>query len=252
MKTSWDEVEKWYGGIVGSAGHLYHREVILPALLPLLALKENSSLLDLGCGQGFLSSLIPPSCSYVGVDLSDGLIKQAPKSKRATFLVADATKPLPLGDKKFTHAVFVLSLQNMERPDLAIKNAASHLVEGGTLAMVLNHPCFRIPRQSSWGIDEGKKLQYRRVDSYLSSLKIPIEMQPGKERSATTWSFHFPMSAYMHFLKEAGCAMTDMQEWTSHKKSTGKAAKMENRARDEFPLFLTIVAKKVSVDKVRT
>jgi hypothetical protein len=36
-----------------------------------------------------------------------------------------------------------------------------------------------------------------------------------------------------------------MEEWCSDKKSEGAAARMEDRARKEFPLFLTILASKV-------
>jgi hypothetical protein len=38
--------------------------------------------------------------------------------------------------------------------------------------------------------------------------------------------------------------MTAMEEWVSDKKSTGKFATVENRARAEFPLFLTLKMKK--------
>ena len=36
------------------------------------------------------------------------------------------------------------------------------------------------------------------------------------------------------------------EEWISDKRSMGKRAGMENRAREEFPLFLAILAKKSS------
>ena len=46
-------------------------------------------------------------------------------------------------------------------------------------------------------------------------------------------------------LKEAGFFIELNEEWCSDKKSTGKMAKVENRCRSEFPLFLTFVAKKL-------
>jgi len=42
------------------------------------------------------------------------------------------------------------------------------------LVIVLNHPCFRIPRQSGWGIDEKNKLQFRKVIKYMSPMEIPL------------------------------------------------------------------------------
>jgi len=35
-----------------------------------------------------------------------------------------------------------------------------------------------------------------------------------------------------------------MEEWISDKKSTGAKARMENRSREEFPLFLALLAQK--------
>lgn len=94
----------------------------------------------------------------------------------------------------------ILSLQNMEDPFSALKNVGSHLDGGGKLVIVMNHPCFRIPRQTHWGVDEGKKLQYRRLDMYMSDLKIPIHAKPSKgKKSEVTWSFHHPLSAYMEW-----------------------------------------------------
>jgi len=41
--------------------------------------------------------------------------------------------------------------------------------------------------------------------------------------------------------------VNDLEEWTSNKLSVGKAAKSENRARAEFPLFLALRSVKISV-----
>jgi hypothetical protein len=132
----------------------------------------------------------------------------------------------------------------VEDPEMAFKNAYSHLAPQGKLLIVMNHPCFRIPRQSSWGIDEAKKLQYRRIDLYMSSLKIPIQTNPGREPSSSTVSFHHPLSFYFQSLAKAGFMIETAQEWISDKKSTGAKASMENRSRKEFPLFLALLCVK--------
>lgn len=250
LETTWQGVEKWYDASVGEKGHYYHQKVIFPNLLKLLPLKQCRSLLDLGCGQGVFARHLPPDVSYLGVDISPGLIKAAKrlnKNEQAHFQVADLTKGTTLNQEGFDAAVSILALQNMEKPDKAIKNAAKYLNDRGYFAIVLNHPCFRIPRQTFWQVDEGKKIQYRRIDRYLSPLKIPIQMHPGKQEASDveTWSFHHPLSTYVNWLKEAGFAVTDMGEWCSDKTSVGGAAKMENRARQEFPLFLAILARKI-------
>lgn len=247
-KGSWEPVESWYQGSVGEEGHYYHQHIILPGVLRLLELdaQQKTSLLDLACGPGVLARQIHKNIEYVGVDISPSLIKAAKrmdKNPHHEYIVADATKPLPLPKQDFTHAAIVLAIQNMETPKLAFENAFQHLTEKGRLVIAMNHPCFRIPRQSSWKVDEKQKVQYRRIDRYSSSLNIPIQAHPSKgEHSASTWSFHYPLAAYSRWLFEAGFVIDLIEEWHSDKVSTGKAAKMENRSRSEIPMFMAIRA----------
>src|SRR3990167_3785971 len=242
---SWDSSEKWYTDCVGEKGHYYHQAIVLPAALRLLSLKKGS-LLDLGCGQGVLARHIPKETDYWGIDESKELIASAKKlthRDRTEFLVGDVAKEIPLEKKDFDFACFILSLQNMEAPDLAIQTARKHLKKGGKLLIVLNHPFFRIPRQSSWGEDAPKKLRYRRIDSYMSAQKIPIQTNPGRgAKSSTTFTYHRPISAYTSFLVKAGFSIQAIEEWCSDKKSEGPKARMEDRARKEFPLFMAILA----------
>lgn len=252
---SWEPVEKWYRGSVGEEGHYYHQHVVLPGVLKLLALdpRKQHSLLDLACGPGVLARHIQKDIEYVGIDIAPSLIKEAKKldhNPLHNYAVADATKILPLQKQDFTHAAIVLAVQNMESPKLAFEGAANHMVEGGLLVVAMNHPCFRIPRQSSWKIDEENKIQYRRIDRYSSSISIPIQANPSKgEQSATTWSFHYPLADYCRWLYEAGFVIELIEEWHSDKVSTGKAAKMENRSRAEIPLFLALRARKTLRDE---
>ncbi|HSX03938.1 MAG TPA: methyltransferase domain-containing protein [Rhabdochlamydiaceae bacterium] len=242
---SWENVAKWYDKSVGEKGQYYHQKVIIPNLLRLLEPNERMKLLDLGCGQAVLSRALPEKATYLGIDASETLIKAAKKratNKNHHFIVKDLTHPLDLPQKEFTHAVFLLSLQNMPEGSVAIKNARDHMEKGGKLLLVLNHPCFRVPRQSSWEIDPQKKLRYRRIDRYMTPLDVPIKAHPGKEKSEETISFHYPLSKYIEWLHNAGFLVEGMEEWCSDKVSSGKTAKMENFSRREFPLFLTIIA----------
>lgn len=243
-KTSWNKVAKWYGEAVGEKGHYYHQKVIMPNCLRLLGLKEGMSLLDIACGQGVLARQINKNVNYVGVDASVKLIEDAKKMDRAInhkYKVGDATKELQVDDD-FDRATVILALQNIKEPDVAINNISKKLRSGGKLLLVINHPSFRIPRQSSWGMDEASKLQYRKVNRYMSPLEIPINVHPGKDDGQMTWSFHRSLNDYSNYLYYSGFLIEKIEEWTSDKESEGKAAKMENRARDEFPLFMAILA----------
>jgi ubiquinone/menaquinone biosynthesis C-methylase UbiE len=245
--TSWQGVSKWYNKVTNEGrGHYYHQHVILPGVVKLLNLTPQSKVLDLACGNGVLTKSLPEEVEYLGIDLSDNLIRYAENEDKNTnhrYLIGDVGRPLTI-PVDFTHAVIILALQNIQNPTGVLGNAARHMKAGGKLVIVINHPMFRIPRQTSWGTDTSRKIQYRRVDRYLSPMTIPINMNPGDRQSEVTMSYHYPLSAYSKMLKEVGFSIELIEEWSSDKESEGRAAKMENRSRSEIPLFMAILATK--------
>lgn len=248
--TSWGKVATWYDRTVGSAGHYYHERVIFPKIKSLIQPQVSDRVLDIGCGQGVYARLLSANINYTGIDLSRELITKAKdmdKAKNHEYYVADATMPLPVAGDSYDYSVSILALQNMKNANAAIAEMAKALKVGGTMAIVLNHPAFRVPRQSSWEVDEHNQIEYRRINRYMSELEIPINAHPGLKQSPVTWSYHQPLSYYTTAITESGCLITGVHEWVSDKESQGKAKKRENRARSEFPLFIAITAKKVDL-----
>ena len=246
QKTSWKAVSGWYDSIVGEKGHYYHREVILPNVLRILDLKKGDSLLDIGCGQGVVTRHIPKHIDYVGIDIAQPLLdaaKQYHSSPSHQFIHADLTRAWPLSNHPpFSHAVCILVLQNIEDPDRIFQELSHVLLDGGRAIFVINHPYFRIPRQSRWSTDEATKAQTRELFSYMTPQRIPITTHPGRQlaETKTTWSFHVPLSEYTAMSQAHGFVIETIEEWCSPKHSTGSAARAENRARKEFPLFMAI------------
>lgn len=245
--SSWEPVAGWYDESVGQKGDFTHRAVVIPKTIRLLAPTKESKILDLGCGQGILGRELGYVRRFTGVDISPSLIAFA--RKRDThpshrYFIADATKPLPVAENDFTHVSAILMMDNVKNPDAIIQTAKKHLLPGGIFVFVINHPAFRIPRQSTWDIDMDNKIQSRKINRYLSPLSIPITLHPSKGASSPiTWTYHFPISTYVQWLCHHGFVVERLEEWIWEKTSTGKSGKMENRARAEFPLFLAIRAK---------
>ena len=106
----------------------------------------------------------------------------------------------------------------------------------------MTHPCFRIPRQSGWDWDENRKLRYRRIDSYLTPLTVPMKEYPGQAGGATI-SFHRPLEQYINGLGECGLLVDSMSEIPYPASENG--AKAEKRASQEIPLFLALRARKL-------
>ena len=247
--TSWDPLAAWYDGWVGEDGSHHHQKLAIPAAMDLLELQPGERVIDVGAGQGVLSPYIAQTgAEYFGVDASPRLIETAKKrhAGSGTFLVGDSRALAALRELapgSFDAAVYLLSLQDMDALDEVLESAEWALKKMGRLVAVLTHPCFRIPRQSGWGWDEGRKLQFRRVDRYLTPLPIPLKPYPGQK--GVSRSFHRPLQDYVNGLGRHGFAVTRMMEIPTYKKSSGERAKAENRANEEIPLFMAIKALKI-------
>lgn len=253
--TSWEHVASWYDKLVGEEGSDYHRHVIIPAALQMLDVQPGQRVLDVACGQGvFARPMLERGVdAFVGVDASPSLIdaaRQRITDARARFVVGDARDLAPaLGDMARDHfdaAVCLMAVHDFDPVGPCFAGVGQALKPGGVFVVVFMHPCFRIPRQSSWGWDEEQRTQYRRLDRYVTPLSIPISVSPGRDPSRHTTFFHRPLSEYFNALGAAGMGATRVEELSSHRKSEpGARSRAENRARDEFPIFMAIRAVKM-------
>ncbi len=246
IRTDWNKSAQWYGK------HLQKKDTfqvsfIFPETLLLLKPKPGKTYLDIACGEGsFANKLTQAKAHVVGFDLAHDLVIQAKKRQLqgAEFFVGDAMKfPPQVTKQQYDGASCILALQNIEDMNAVFSEAAKVLKPGARFVMVLNHPTFRPPKQSGWGMDEQRKLQYRRIDSYMTPYHVSLDVHPGQRNSEHTVSFHRPLQDYFTGLQKAGFTVDLLQEWTSNRESKpGPRANAENRSRQEFPLFLAIRA----------
>ena len=250
--TDWGDVADWYDNLVGESGSEYHREVVLPGTLRLLNLHPGDQAIDIACGQGVLCRILhEKGIAVTGVEAATELVKAARQRSgdAIRYIVGDARDLSFLPADRFNAAACILAIQNIHPIAPVFAGAARILNPGGRFVVVMMHPCFRGPKETSWGWDEEQKVQYRRVDRYLTPRKSPIVTHPGKDAGQYTWSFHKPIGDYIKAARAAGLLIDAIEEWPSHKTSTsGPRAKAENLARKEIPMFMGIRAIKVAGD----
>ncbi|MDO8466821.1 MAG: class I SAM-dependent methyltransferase [bacterium] len=241
--TSW--------GVETVIGH-YQKTLILPNLLRLMNIKKDEDILDIGSGPGFFANeFAKRGAEVTGVELSQALIAEAKKKYPGLKSCVGSAEDMPFLQKsEFDKVAAVLALQNMDNPHKILAECARILKTNGKLYIVITHPAFRVLKNSEWGWDDTKKIQYRRIDSYLSESKEKIAMHPsigmGKDPKDYTISFHRPLQTYFKLLKNSGFVVSALEEWESNKKSEmGPRAKAEDVARKEIPLFLFIEASKL-------
>jgi len=250
-KTSWGGVAKWYDTLLEGEGDTYQKNLILPNIIRLLSPKKGERIGDIACGQGYFTRAIrEKGAEVIGVDLSSELINIAEsKTKDAgiIYLVAPADNLSGIKDSSLDKILIILALQNIENLSGVLKECKRTLKKDGQFYFVINHPAFRVPKESYWMWDDSMRIQYRRIDRYITESRHEIQMHPGEDPDAITITFHRPLQAYFKALRKAGFAVTTFEEWNSHKKSEpGPKKAAEDRARKEIPLFLCIGAIKVS------
>lgn len=254
----WDPVAAWYDKLVGDVGSDYHRQLILPSAMRLLAPKAGESVVDVCCGQGVLArGLLEAGVGgYLGVDASPRLIAAARQRQggdaRVRFVVADVCEGGGAGwaDGSQDAAACLMAVHDVRDLDGMMRNVSAALKPGGRAVFVFMHPCFRIPQQTHWGWDNDQKVQFRRVDSYVKPREIPISTHPGRDSGEQTVFFHRPLSEVLGAAGRAGLGVVASEELCSHRRSqSGPFSKAEHRAAEEFPLFLALKAVKLPASR---
>lgn len=256
--TAWENVAGWYDRLQAEGLSDHYTQVIIPGAVRLVQPKAGMSVLDVACGQGVVSrALADLGAAVVGVDAAPSLVEAAKGrgGKNVEYFVGDvrALDDAALRARAgggFDAAVCIMALTNLEPIEPVLRGVSGLLKPGGRLVIVISHPAFRAPKQTSWGWDPKDKRQFRRVDGYLSPGQSAIEMQPGKAATAgesvTTITFHRPLQHYVRLLGESGLLIETLEEWPGQRRSEpGPKAEEENRARREIPLFLAIRCRKV-------
>ena len=217
--------------------------------MDVLELERGERLLDVGCGQGVLAEPVTQAgAEYTGVDGSPRLIASAQRrhGRLGRFVVGDARRlhTIPeVAERPHDAAVFLLSIQDMDPLD-EILGAVSQVLAGRSrVVLFMTHPAFRQARHAGWGFDEARKLTYRRVDSYLSPMAVPMKSLAG---GPPTRSFHRPISAYVNSLAGAGFVTDAMLELPDlppeQRPGRPKGGIDAARAGQEIPLFLAMRA----------
>jgi len=254
--SSWENVAEWYDDLIEERRSDHYDEVILPRTIELLDLAPGLRVLDLACGQGVLSRLIAEKgADVVGVDSAESLIASAKdrSPEHLRYEVGDARNLTDLELGVFDKIACVMALMNIDELTPVLRTCAGLLKPGGALVGVVLHPVFRSPKTTSWGwLEQNRtKLQFRRIDAYLSSRSSEIIMNPAEAAAGgekvTTSTHHRPIEGYVRALADAGLMIDRLDEWASTRTSEpGPRSDAENLARREIPLFLAFRAIKTA------
>jgi ubiquinone/menaquinone biosynthesis C-methylase UbiE len=249
--NDWEELSDWYDAKQGETGDLWHRALIDPTLLRVIGDSRNKNVLDLGCGNGYLSRRLARNNARVtAVDSSARMIENAKKhdqdnSLGITYVHSDAAHLDSIAENSFDVVFANMSLMDIEDAEGTISEVTRVLKQGGRFAASISHPCFDNGSNSSWLIEkglEGTRI-YRRIREYRKpfSENAPWKISDGERKF--TASFHRPLSWYARVLKSYGLAITLLEEPEPEKEFLEKED--DSSGFIEVPLHLVIEAIKL-------
>lgn len=124
----------------GYGGYKYdgRQEAIARALIAHYGLKDNASILDIGCGKGFLCyelKKLLPNARVAGLDISRYAITHAKEEIKDSLFVYDVKDPLPFGDGEFDLVLSLGTLHNL--PIFHLKTALQEMQRVGKRRFVM-------------------------------------------------------------------------------------------------------------------
>lgn len=126
-----DYVSKFYSKRYSGTGFLYHARIVTEMLdgVKLKDGKYSDKILDLGCGNGFVSQLYP-SFDVIGVDISDGMLANNPHK-----WVKGSAENIPFPNDHFDWVICRSLLHHLDDPRIGIKEIYRVLKPGGRLSI---------------------------------------------------------------------------------------------------------------------
>jgi arsenite methyltransferase len=138
------EFNRWATEGKGQGMEHEHMPITLP-MLEQMKLRPDESVLDVGCGSGWLVRLIArlvPEGSVAGIDVSDEMIRQAREAaagqERVRFEVGTADH-IPFPDASFSRVVSIESAYYWSDPAAGIREIFRVTAPGGSAWILINY-----------------------------------------------------------------------------------------------------------------
>ena len=209
IQAEWDQIADLRHRQIISGQDISYRKVLVPTMMDFIMDCDPSSVIDLGCGSGYLTQEIALlGGSIVGIDLSPKSIELARQHftdhENVAFevmLIEDLPKQ-QLGP--FTTGVANMTFMTALDLDSVVKAVARVLIPGGMLIGAITHPCFW---PLYWGYDKESWFQYEHEVLVEAPFRISTSIT-----DIVTTHIHRPLERYLNAFSEAGFEIMDLIE----------------------------------------
>ena len=218
----WNQNADFWDNVIGDTGNRFHRTIVEPATLNLLALRAGESVLEIACGNGaFARKMAQLGVHVVASDFSANLLERArarTSNRQIEYALVDATKEdqlVALGERRFDAAVCNMALMDMPTIDPVFSGLSRLLKPGGRFVFSVQHPCF-----NSNGATKMVELEDRSGELVTTyAVKVSTYLTPLTERGigivgqpTPHYLFHRPISLLFSAGFRAGFVLDGLEE----------------------------------------
>jgi 2-polyprenyl-3-methyl-5-hydroxy-6-metoxy-1,4-benzoquinol methylase len=265
-KAEWDRVAEWWDTESGDSGVWHQKYDIDPVVFDVLGGVKNKRILEIGCGNGYLSRILAKrGAKMTAVDLSKKFIRIAKEKESAKplgikYFVSDAANLHDIKSRQFDVVISSMMLMDVADAQGVIKEAGRVVKSGGRLIFSIVHPIFVEGGQKWVRVKIGNKNYFTRaVARYLIPHAKKLVLWASGVKAT---QYYRPFSEYFKYLKKAGFLVSDLREIATRKKIKKATAadgdvrsrgsryrtlaekRMKKMARKEIPIFLVVEAVK--------
>lgn len=189
---------------LGEEGGFERRALLNPAVFALLGDVRGKSILDAGCGHGYLARLLADrGAVMVGIEPATVPFQYAARIEEERrqgihFLQRDLSR---LGEVGGPFDAVVANMVLLDIPDWrgALQGCVNALTPGGLLVYSLHHPCWVPGQFQTWAERGGVEIR-----EYLNEHE--------QDFGGIARNFHRPLSTYVNETIRLGCDLVEMVE----------------------------------------
>ena len=183
VKEGWSALAAWRDVRMGEDGDLWHRAILDPSLLAVVGKVRGLHVLDLGCGNGYLTRrwASEGAAESLGVDATEANLRIARRRETrrrsgARFLRQDAAHLTSLESGRFDLVVAHMSLMDIRDAKNTILEVGRVLRPSGRFVFSISHPCFDVDLRSKWVVERVpyRATVYRSVAGYREEHPVRI------------------------------------------------------------------------------
>ena len=206
IRSEWDAIAPTRHEVINKGKDISLLFVTAPCILNAIDQESPNSILDVGCGTGYLTSqLAKKAKTCIGIDISSASIRLAQANYNSTgaqFQNCSISDFNP----NFKFDVCVSNMVFSSDPDWcnSVQSIRSLLAENGKLLVMLPHPCFWA---KYWGFENDLWFKYNEEIYIEHNFSVSLAKSLG-----TATYIHRPLSKYLEEICSNGFILEEIRE----------------------------------------